>query len=112
VGESGSGKSTWAGSSRSPTRPEIFDNRRHPYTRALIDSISRMSADSVTDQFEVEGEPPSPINVPSGCRFHPRCPVATDRCRTQDPGLSPIAPGHASACLLAAELPRTGVCPH
>jgi oligopeptide/dipeptide ABC transporter ATP-binding protein len=84
---------------------EIFSNPRHPYTRALIDSIPRMSADSVTDAFEVEGEPPSPINVPSGCRFHPRCPVATDRCRTEDPGLSPVGPGHASACLLAAELP-------
>ena len=66
---------------------EIFSNPRHPYTRALIDSIPRMSADSVTDPFEVEGEPPSPINVPSGCRFHPRCPVAVDRCRTEDPGL-------------------------
>ena len=84
---------------------EIFSNPRHPYTRALIDSIPRMSADSVTDQFEVEGEPPSPINVPSGCRFHPRCPVAIDRCRTEDPGLSPVGPGHASACLLAEELP-------
>jgi oligopeptide/dipeptide ABC transporter ATP-binding protein len=84
---------------------EIFNDPRHPYTRALIDSIPRMSADSVTDPFEVEGEPPSPINVPSGCRFHPRCPVATDRCRTEDPGLSLIGPGHASACLLAAELP-------
>jgi oligopeptide/dipeptide ABC transporter ATP-binding protein len=84
---------------------DIFSNPRHPYTRALIDSIPRMSADSVTDQFEVEGEPPSPINVPSGCRFHPRCPVAIDRCRTEDPGLSPVGPGHASACLLAEELP-------
>jgi oligopeptide/dipeptide ABC transporter ATP-binding protein len=84
---------------------EIFSNPRHPYTRALIDSIPRMSADSVTDPFEVEGEPPSPINVPSGCRFHPRCPVAIDRCRTEDPSLSLIGPGHASACLLAAELP-------
>ena len=84
---------------------EIFSNPRHPYTRALIDSIPRMSADSVTDPFEVDGEPPSPINVPSGCRFHPRCPVATDRCRTEDPSLAPIGPGHASACLLTAELP-------
>jgi oligopeptide/dipeptide ABC transporter ATP-binding protein len=84
---------------------EIFSNPRHPYTRALIDSIPRMSADSFTDPVEVEGEPPSPINVPSGCRFHPRCPVATDLCRTEDPGLTPVGPGHASACLLAAELP-------
>jgi oligopeptide/dipeptide ABC transporter ATP-binding protein len=84
---------------------EIFSNPRHPYTRALIDSIPRMSADSFTDPVEVEGEPPSPINVPSGCRFHPRCPVATDLCRMEDPGLTPVGPGHASACLLAAELP-------
>jgi len=84
---------------------EIFSNPRHPYTRALIDSIPRMSADSVNDPFEVEGEPPSPINVPSGCRFHPRCPVAADRCRTEDPGLTLVGPGHASACLLADELP-------
>ena len=85
---------------------EIFSNPRHPYTRALIDSIPRMSADSFTDPFEIEGEPPSPINVPSGCRFHPRCPVATDRCRTEDPALTPVLrPGHASACLRAAELP-------
>jgi len=87
---------------------EIFSNPRHPYTRALIDSIPRMSADSAADPFEVEGEPPSPINVPSGCRFHPRCPVAVDRCRTEDPGLVPVGPGHASACLLAAELPAWG----
>jgi oligopeptide/dipeptide ABC transporter ATP-binding protein len=84
---------------------EIFSNPRHPYTRALIDSIPRMSADSVNDPFEVEGEPPSPINVPSGCRFHPRCPVATDRCRSEDPGLALVGPEHASACLLADELP-------
>jgi oligopeptide/dipeptide ABC transporter ATP-binding protein len=89
---------------------EIFSNPRHPYTRALIDSIPRMSADSVTDPFEVEGEPPSPINVPPGCRFHPRCPVATDRCAAEDPGLTPVGPGHASACLLATELsPYRGV---
>ena len=84
---------------------EIFSNPRHPYTHALIDSIPCMSADSVTDPFEVDGEPPSPINVPSGCRFHPRCPLATDRCRTEDPSLAPISPGHASAFRLAAELP-------
>jgi oligopeptide transport system ATP-binding protein len=84
---------------------DIFSNPQHPYTRALIDSIPRMSADSVNDPFEVEGEPPSPINVPSGCRFHPRCPIATDRCRTEDPALTLVGPAHASACLLAAELP-------
>src|SRR6202012_1579867 len=82
---------------------EIFSNPRHPYTRALIDSIPRMSADSFTDPFEVTGEPPSPVDLPSGCRFHPRCPIATERCRTEDPVLSLVGPGHASACLLAEE---------
>jgi oligopeptide/dipeptide ABC transporter ATP-binding protein len=90
---------------------EIFSNPRHPYTRALIDSIPRMSADSFTDPFEVTGEPPSPVDLPSGCRFHPRCPIATERCRTEDPVLSPVGPGHASACLLAAELPPYGGVP-
>jgi oligopeptide/dipeptide ABC transporter ATP-binding protein len=89
---------------------EIFANPRHPYTRALIDSIPRMSGGGFTDPFEVAGEPPSPIDVPSGCRFHPRCPAVTDRCRAEDPALAPVGPGdanhgHTSACLLAVELP-------
>ena len=90
---------------------EIFSNPRHPYTRALIDSIPRMSADSFTDPFEVSGEPPSPVDLPSGCRFHPRCPIATQRCRAEDPVLSLVGPGHSSACLLAEELPPFGGVP-
>jgi oligopeptide/dipeptide ABC transporter ATP-binding protein len=83
---------------------ELFRNPRHPYTRALIDSIPRMSADSVNAEFELEGEPPSPFNIPSGCRFNPRCPWATDLCRTTDPSLETVAPDHVSACLRANEL--------
>jgi oligopeptide transport system ATP-binding protein len=83
---------------------ELFANPRHPYTRALIDSIPRMTAESRNDEFVLDGEPPSPFDVPAGCRFHPRCPFATDECRTTDPALATVAAGHDSACLRAAEL--------
>jgi oligopeptide/dipeptide ABC transporter ATP-binding protein len=84
---------------------ELFANPRHPYTRALIDSIPRMSASSVNLELVLEGEPPSPYNVPGGCRFHPRCPVAVAACREIDPSLTAVAGDHKSACLLAEELP-------
>jgi oligopeptide/dipeptide ABC transporter ATP-binding protein len=90
---------------------EIFSNPRHPYTRALIDSIPRMSAESVNASFVLDGEPPSPFDVPSGCRFNPRCPYATDACRTTDPALESIAPGHLSACIRASELPILSLVP-
>ena len=83
---------------------ELFSSPRHPYTRALIDSIPRMTAGSVNDEFELDGEPPSPYDVPSGCRFHPRCPLADDGCRSTDPALLTIGPARLSACLKADEL--------
>jgi oligopeptide/dipeptide ABC transporter ATP-binding protein len=75
---------------------ELFANPRHPYTRALIDSIPRMSASSVNLELVLEGEPPSPYN---------RCPVAVAACREIDPSLTAVAGDHKSACLLAEELP-------
>ncbi len=84
---------------------ELFANPRHPYTRALIDSSPRMSASSVNRELVLEGEPPSPYDIPGGCRFHPRCPVAAPACREIDPSLVAVAVGHQSACLLANELP-------
>ncbi len=83
---------------------ELFANPRHPYTRALIDSIPRMTAGSVNEEFVLEGEPPSPFDVPEGCRFNPRCPYATDECRTVDPALASVGGDHESACLRAGEL--------
>ena len=83
---------------------ELFRNPRHPYTRALIDSIPRMTAGSVKEAFVLEGEPPSPFDVPSGCRFNPRCPFAVDECRVTDPALEPVSPRHMSACIRAGEL--------
>jgi oligopeptide/dipeptide ABC transporter ATP-binding protein len=89
---------------------DLFANPSHPYTRALIASIPRMQAGSVNSVFEVTGEPPSPYAIPAGCRFHPRCPMATDECRLTDPQLTPVASqgtdmAHLSACLKVAELP-------
>jgi oligopeptide/dipeptide ABC transporter ATP-binding protein len=83
---------------------ELFAAPRHPYTRALIDSIPRMTEGSVNDEFELDGEPPSPYDVPAGCRFHPRCPLAGDICRANDPPLLAVGPAHQSACLKAGEL--------
>lgn len=92
------------------TAKELFENPSHPYTRALIASIPRMTEGSVNSVFEVEGEPPSPYAIPRGCRFHPRCPLATDGCRATDPQLIPVAPTdpgstHRSACLRIDALP-------
>jgi oligopeptide/dipeptide ABC transporter ATP-binding protein len=83
---------------------ELFTAPRHPYTRALIDSIPRMTETSVNDGFELDGEPPSPYDVPAGCRFHPRCPLASEICVENDPPLLTIGPAHSSACLKADEL--------
>lgn len=84
---------------------ELFENPRHPYTRALIASIPRMSAESLNDAFLLEGDPPSPFDIPKGCRFHPRCPFSIQACTETDAALVPIGEGHESACLRADELP-------
>ena len=83
---------------------ELFAAPRHPYTRALIDSIPRMTEGSVNDEFELDGEPPSPYDVPAGCRFHPRCALASEVCRATDPPLSTVGRAHLTACLKADEL--------
>jgi len=74
----------------------------HPYTKALLSVVpKRDPRDRSTPQI-LSGEPPNPTDVPSGCRFHPRCPVAEDRCRTIDPQLRPAAEDvpHQAACVL------------
>jgi oligopeptide/dipeptide ABC transporter ATP-binding protein len=83
---------------------DLFANPRHPYTRALIESVPRMT-ERVEDEFFIKGEPPSPLDLPQGCRFHPRCPFAVDACRTTDPPLMHVEDWHESACLRFEELP-------
>lgn len=78
---------------------EVFREPLHPYTQALLAEVPRL--DQRRKNFvAIRGEIPSPINPPSGCHFHPRCPHATDRCRTEAPALAEVAPGRVVACHL------------
>ncbi|MEM7043622.1 MAG: oligopeptide/dipeptide ABC transporter ATP-binding protein [Pseudomonadota bacterium] len=82
----------------SPTE-ELFEKPNHPYTQALLAEIPRI--DSRKRRFQpIKGEIPSPLDPPNGCHFHPRCPQAIDRCRTERPALKTISPNHLSACHL------------
>jgi oligopeptide/dipeptide ABC transporter ATP-binding protein len=80
---------------------EIYRAPRHPYTRALISAIPQPEPRRKSDRIIMEGDVPSPIDPPSGCPFHPRCPHATDKCRTDAPALR-TAPGaidgHTVSC--------------
>ncbi|MBE9064779.1 ABC transporter ATP-binding protein [cf. Phormidesmis sp. LEGE 11477] len=78
---------------------ELFAEPNHPYTSALLKEIPRL--DTRRRQFEtIKGEIPSPLDPPTGCHFHPRCPHATSRCRIEIPAFKEIAPGRYSACHL------------
>ncbi len=82
---------------------EIVQNPQHPYTKALMSVVPKADPLKRTRRVILQGETPNPINVPAGCRFHPRCPVVQDRCRAEDPELRPAAAGasdrHRAACL-------------
>ena len=84
---------------------EIYEHPKHPYTRALLASRLSTDPDDRIDDPPLTGDPPNPINPPSGCRFHTRCPHAIERCRTDVPQLLADASGHATACHRTAELP-------
>jgi oligopeptide/dipeptide ABC transporter ATP-binding protein len=78
---------------------EVFARPNHPYTRSLLAAVPRIEARKRAFNT-VQGEIPSPLNPPSGCHFHPRCPHAMARCRVEVPKLREVAPGHRSACHL------------
>jgi peptide/nickel transport system ATP-binding protein len=77
-------------------KQELFSHPRHPYTRMLLDAIPKMH-DTGRARTAVQGEVPNPLNPPKGCTFHPRCPHANERCRTERPALLEIA-GIRVAC--------------
>lgn len=76
----------------------IFNQPRHPYTRMLLNSLPKLGDKST--RTSAPGAPPSLINVPPGCRFHPRCPEAVGRCREESPELREVGKGHLVACFL------------
>jgi oligopeptide/dipeptide ABC transporter ATP-binding protein len=79
---------------------QIFGAPRHPYTRALIESIPRLG-DSNGRLTAIEGQPPDPASLPGGCAFHPRCPVRLEKCATESPHDSLVGAGHHTACWLS-----------
>lgn len=79
---------------------EVYDHPVHPYTRALLASIPIADPERALalDKAGIEGDLPSPMDIPSGCRFHTRCPYATEECRIKEPELKERTPGHFAAC--------------
>ena len=77
---------------------ELFENPRHPYTRALISAIPNPDPTIKKKRILLDGDIPSAVNLPAGCRFYSRCYMAKDACKTQHPALEEIAPGHFVRC--------------
>jgi peptide/nickel transport system ATP-binding protein len=84
---------------------EVVRRPQHPYTKALLSVVPQRDPRQRSAPQILAGETPDPVDVPAGCRFHPRCPVAEDRCRSEDPQLrlpaGAASPAHQAACLLA-----------
>ncbi|WP_027091296.1 ABC transporter ATP-binding protein [Cohnella thermotolerans] len=77
---------------------ELFAKPLHPYTAVLLSAIPQPRLRGKRERIILQGEVPSPANPPSGCRFHPRCPFAKERCRVEEPALVEAAPGRQAAC--------------
>jgi len=87
---------------------ELFTNPRHPYTKGLLTAVPRLVPGRASESAGVVGDPPSPVDPPSGCRFHPRCPIAQEPlCSTEDPALAAgsSGPAHLAACHFAWRQP-------
>lgn len=86
---------------------DVIERPAHPYTRSLVSAIPalRTEASSTHSRIVLSGDPPSPIDPPAGCRFHPRCPYAIDRCREIVPPLLPAGAAREAACIRLAEIP-------
>jgi oligopeptide/dipeptide ABC transporter ATP-binding protein len=83
----------------------LFAAPRHPYSRALLSAIPVPNPRARHGHSLLQGEMPSALNPPPGCRFHTRCPYAVERCRIERPALLSDAAGHATACHRVSELP-------
>ncbi|MGH1493387.1 MAG: ABC transporter ATP-binding protein [Acidimicrobiales bacterium] len=95
---------------------ELFANPIHPYTKALLSAVPSLDPDEARsgDRVQLEGDVPSPSSPPSGCRFHTRCPLATDECSVVEPAIEEFGPGHfaqACPCFAADHASRNGGSP-
>jgi peptide/nickel transport system ATP-binding protein len=82
------------------TVEEVLEDPRHPYTRALLSAVPEIDPASRREVIRLEGDLPSPVNPPSGCHFHPRCPAAMPQCRQTYPGRSDFGATHSTHCHL------------
>ncbi len=85
-------------------KKEIYDFPRHPYTYALVGAIPIPNPEVKRERIILTGDVPSPVSIPSGCRFHPRCPYMTEKCAREDPPFIEVSKGHVAACHYALEL--------
>ena len=85
------------------TTEEIFDSPKHPYTRALLSAVPKMDAQTGVEKIRLEGDVPSPINRPSGCHFHPRCPEVMSICKDTYPDETDFTQTHSCYCYLYQE---------
>ena len=83
---------------------EVVSQPLHPYTAALLSAAPDLDPAVRRARIPLSGEPPSPAAPPSGCAFHPRCPIARPRCREESPPLAPVTDGHLAACFFPGEL--------
>jgi oligopeptide/dipeptide ABC transporter ATP-binding protein len=81
-------------------RRSLFAMPQHPYTEALLSAVPVPNPKAKKKRIILSGDVPSPINPPSGCRFHTRCPYAFDRCKVEEPVMREVRPGHHVACHL------------
>jgi peptide/nickel transport system ATP-binding protein len=79
---------------------EVFTRPAHPYTQALLSAVASPFKPDATDRIILEGEPPNPVNRPSGCAFHPRCSKASEICKQASPRLGQITDAHQVSCHL------------
>ena len=90
---------------------ELFASPLHPYTHGLLTSVPTLGMPRDRELNVIPGQVPNPLHFPSGCKFHPRCPLAEERCQKEEPLLKEVRPGHWAACHMieGGTLPLQGV---